>query len=190
MLPAPVSEALRVVAFVLPLGVDTFALAAALGTLRPPFRTRVRISALFVLFEVGMPLIGVLAGHATAALVGRWSEWLAAALLIGLGVWFLVRRDEDEDERASRLLSANPLMAAILGVSISLDELAIGFSLGLSGLPLVPVLIAIGVQTVVASQLGFALGRLIGERLREGAERLAGLAFVALGVFLVVERLV
>lgn len=137
-----------------------------------------------------MPLVGVLVGHTVAAAVGNWSEWLAAALLVGLGIWFLVRRDEAEEERASRLLSANPLMTAALGVSISLDELAIGFSLGLSGLPLVPVLIAIGIQTVVASQLGLALGNRIGERLREGAERLAGLAFVALGLFLVVERLV
>lgn len=54
-------------------------------------------------------------------------------------------------------------------------------------LPLVPVLIAIGIQTVVASQLGLALGRLIGERVRAGAERLAGLAFVALGIFLIAE---
>ena len=190
MVPAPAAEAARVVAFVLPLGLDTFAVAAVLGTLRPPVRTRIRVSALFVAFEVGMPLVGVLVGHTVAAAVGNWSEWLAAALLVGLGIWFLVRRDEAEEERASRLLSANPLMTVALGVSISLDELAIGFSLGLSGLPLVPVLIAIGIQTVVASQLGLALGNRIGERLREGAERLAGLAFVALGLFLVVERLV
>ncbi len=137
-----------------------------------------------------MPLIGVLCGHTVAGFAGRWSEWLAAALLVGVGVWFLVRRDEGDGGKASRLLSANPAMAALLGASISLDELAIGFSLGLSRLPLVPVLIAIGVQTVVASQLGLALGRLIGERVREGAERLAGLAFVALGAFLIVERLV
>lgn len=137
-----------------------------------------------------MPLIGVLVGHTVAAIVGNWSEWLAAALLIGLGTWFLVRRDEGEEERSSRLLSANPLMTVVLGVSISLDELAIGFSLGLSGLPLIPVLVAIGVQTVVASQLGLALGNLIGERVREVAERSAGLAFVALGVFLIIERLV
>lgn len=184
------SESARVAAFVLPLGVDTFTVAAALGTLRLPLRTRIRISALFVLFEVGMPLIGVLFGHTIAAFIGSWGEWFAAALLIGLGIWFLVRRDEDEDERASRLVSANPLMTVVLGVGISLDELAIGFSLGLSGLPLVPVLIAIGIQTVVASQLGFALGRLIGERVRERVERLAGLAFVALGAFLIVERLI
>lgn len=184
------AEAATVVAFVLPLGIDTFALAATLGTLRPPGRTRIRVSALFVLFEVGMPLVGVLSGHTAAALIGRWSEWFAAGLLVAVGIWFLVRRDEGEEEQAARLLSANPLMAAVLGVSISLDELAVGFSLGLSRLPLIPVLVAIGVQTLVASQLGFGLGSLVGERIREGAERLAGLAFVALGVFLIVERVI
>jgi threonine/homoserine/homoserine lactone efflux protein len=42
----------------------------------------------------------------------------------------------------------------------------------------------------VGSQLGLALGALIRERVREGAERLAGVAFVALGLFLIVERVV
>jgi manganese efflux pump family protein len=186
---SPLAETAKVVAFVLPLGIDTFAVAAGLGTLRPPLRTRIRVSTLFVVFEVGMPLVGVLVGHTLGAVTGSWSDWLAAAVLIGVGVWSLVRRDEGEEKRASRLLSANPLVAAALGVSISLDELAIGFSLGLSNLPLVPVLVAIGVQTVVASQLGLAPGALVRQRMREGAERLAGVAFVALGLFLIAERL-
>lgn len=46
MVPAAAAEAVRVVAFVLPLGIDTSALAAALETLRPPLRSRIPVSAL------------------------------------------------------------------------------------------------------------------------------------------------
>jgi putative Mn2+ efflux pump MntP len=74
-------------------------------------------------------------------------------------------------------------------VSISLDELAIGFSLGLARLPTVPVIIAIAVQAFLAAQLGLLLGTRIGERFREAAERLAGIALIALGLFLIAERL-
>jgi hypothetical protein len=45
---------------VLPLGLDTFAIAAALGIVGTTSATRRRISALFTAFEAGMPLIGVL----------------------------------------------------------------------------------------------------------------------------------
>jgi len=76
-----------------------------------------------------------------------------------------------------------------LGISISLDELAIGFSLGLVRLPVVPVIIAIAVQALLASQLGLALGHLISERFRERAEQLAAVALIGLGGYLITERL-
>jgi hypothetical protein len=49
---------LKLLAFVLPLGVDSFVMAAALGTGWPTRRQRWRLSALFVAFEGGVPLIG------------------------------------------------------------------------------------------------------------------------------------
>jgi putative Mn2+ efflux pump MntP len=76
-----------------------------------------------------------------------------------------------------------------LGISISLDELAIGFSLGLVRLPVVPVIIAIAVQALLASQLGLALGRRISGRFRERAEQLAAVALIGLGGYLITERL-
>lgn len=74
-------------------------------------------------------------------------------------------------------------------MNVSLDELAIGFSLGLARLPTVPVIIAIGAQAFLAAQLGLQLGGRIGERFREAAERLAGIALIALGLFLITEHL-
>ena len=76
----------------------------------------------------------------------------------------------------------------LLGVSISMDELAIGFSLGLTRLPVVPVIVAIAVLALVASQLGLALGAAVGERFRERAEQVAALALIALGGYLIAER--
>jgi manganese efflux pump family protein len=51
---------LKLLAFVLPLGLDSFAVAAAIGTLQiMTWWQRLRISLVFVIFEGGMPLIGV-----------------------------------------------------------------------------------------------------------------------------------
>ncbi len=86
------------------------------------------------------------------------------------------------------MVSAHGPALILVGLSVSLDELAIGFTLGLLRVPVLPILIAIGAQAFAASQLGFGLGAL-SRRFREGAERLTGIALIALGVILLVERL-
>ena len=179
---------IRLLAFVLPLGVDSFAVAAALGAARPAgMAMRLRISLIFVIFEAGMPLIGLAAGGGLARVIGTTADYLAGAAVIGVGVWMLAGRDDDED-KAERLSGTHGLAVIALGVSISMDELAIGFSLGLVRLPVVPVIVASGGQALVASQLGLALGAVVGERFRERAEQAAALALIALGGYLIAER--
>ena len=184
----------KLLAFVLPLGLDSFAVAAALGAAgKVTGRLRWRISLLFLAFEAGMPLIGLAAGAPLAHAIGHVADYLAAAAVIGVGAWMLRPGDDDDEERkAGRLVTAHGAALVGLGVSISLDELAIGFSLGLArlpALPVLPVIIAIGAQAFLAAQLGLALGARIGERFREAAERIAGLVLIGLGLFLIAERL-
>jgi manganese efflux pump family protein len=179
---------LKLLAFVLPLGLDSFAIAAALGTRRASAAQRWRVSALFVGFEAAMPLVGLAAGVPVARLAGTLAEYIAAAALIAVGIWMIFSGDSDEDA-AARMLATRGLAAVVLGLSISLDELAIGFTLGLAHLPVVPVIIAIAVQALIASQAGLALGSRIGEKWRERAERLAGIMLAVLGLVLIARRL-
>ena len=180
---------LKLLAFVLPLGLDSFAVAAAIGAAGPVTAgQRLRISVIFVAFEAGMPLIGLTLGGSLARAIGDIADYVAAAAVIGVGAWMLAHSDDDE-QAAGRLLATRGTAVVALGVSISLDELAIGFSLGLVRLPLIPVIIAIGVQALLAAQLGLSLGARISEHLRERAEQVAGVALILLGGILIVERL-
>lgn len=181
---------LRLLAFVLPLGVDSFAVAAALGAAGLAGAVeRLRVSAIFVLFEAGMPLIGLAAGGGLARAIGSVADYVAAAAVIGLGIFMLAHRDDEAEEQAAgRLRTTRGFAIIALGLSISLDEFAIGFSLGLVRLPVVPVIIAIAIVALIASQIGMALGNRITERFRERAEQLAALALIILGVYLVAER--
>lgn len=185
----------KLLAFVLPLGLDSFAVAAAIGAAGARgWRVRLRISLIFVIFEAGMPLVGLAVGGGLARVIGPAADYVAAAAVIVLGVWMLysARADDDDDDNAAaaRLASATGPAAILLGLSISMDELAIGFSLGLARLPVVPVIVAIALLALIASQLGLALGAVISERFREHAEQLAGLALVALGGYLIASRAV
>ena len=182
---------LKLLAFVLPLGLDSFAVAAAIGAMQvTTVWQRLRISLIFVLFEGGMPLIGLGLGTALARGIGQVAGYLAGAAVIAIGAWMLLAGDKDEEEKASRITTSRGLALIALGISISLDELAIGFTIGLAHLPVTAVIVAIALQAFLAAQLGLAVGAKIGERWRERAEQVAGIALMLLGAYLITEQLV
>jgi manganese efflux pump family protein len=182
---------LKLLAFVLPLGLDSFAVAAALGASRvSTVWQRLRISLVFVIFEGGMPLIGLVAGSALARGIGRIADYLAAAAVIGIGLWMVLAGGKDEEGNADRIMTSRGLALVGLGISISLDELAIGFGIGLVRLPVGAVIVAIALQAFAAAQLGLAIGAKIAERWRARAERVAGIALILLGAYLVAQQLI
>ena len=178
----------KLIALVLPLGLDTFAVAAAIGMAGVSVRQRRRISVLFTAFEAGMPLVGLALGAPLGHAVGAVADYLAIGVLVGFGAYTLLAKDEEEQD-ISELVDARGTRALLLGLSISLDELAVGFTFGLLRLPVVPVIALIAVQTAVVSQLGLHLGNRISEHRRERAEQLAGVALLVLGLVLLVEKL-
>ena len=181
---------LKLILFVLPLGLDTFAVAAALGMGGLPKRERLRVSVLMSGFEMAMPVIGLLVGRALGQLVGNAADYLAIAVLALLGVWMLLNNeDEDAGRKVGQLVAGRGLALVALGISISLDELAMGFTIGLLRLSIWLAVVLIGAQAFVVSQLGLRLGTRLNASLRERAEQLAGLALLGLAVLLAVEKL-
>ena len=178
----------RVIALVLPLGLDTFAIAAALGMTRLTVSQRVRFGLLFAAFEGGMPIIGLLVGAGLGRVIGGWAEYVAIAALAGLGFYMLFGPDKD-DERVQKLAASTGIAMLVLGLSVSLDELAIGFGLGLLSVPIVPAIILIAAQAFIVSQVGFAIGDRIGEATREGAEKVAAAALILIAAALLVAKI-
>jgi putative Mn2+ efflux pump MntP len=178
---------LKAIVFVIPLALDTFAVSAAIGVAGLPDPQRLRVSATFAGFEMVMPLVGFAVGRSLGGAVGGLADYLAIAVLVAVGVTML---RTDADEAAIARVATNTDGAAILalGLSISLDELAIGFTIGLLHLPILLVVLLIGAQAFVAAQLGHRLGARLGDRITEGAEKLAGVLLVLLGVALLIQR--
>jgi manganese efflux pump family protein len=98
----------------------------------------------------------------------------------------LAERDPADLLAAGR---AGVVAAVGLGLSISLDELAIGFSAGLLRVPLAALVVLVALQAFVATQVGLRLGARVPVRAREGLERGAGLVLVTLGLVLLAEQL-
>lgn len=179
----------RLLALVLPLCLDTFAVATALGMAGLSARLRLRLGLVFAAFEGGMPLIGLFLGAALGRVLGGVADYVAGLAIVGIGIHMLVASEGQEEDSARRLIDAGGLTLVGLGLSISMDELAIGFALGLARVAIVAAVVLIAVQAFFVSQIGFQVGRRVGERVREGAERMAGIVLICLGIFLVVAKL-
>lgn len=175
------------IALLIPLTLDTFVLSAALGLAGLPKKHRLKTSLVLATFEAVMPAVGVLIGTKLGEVFGHFAGYTAAAI-IGIAGLILLKPGnaaKKEKQRAKLLAHTRGLAIIDLGISISLDELAIGLSLGLLGISLWLAAILIGLQAFFASQLGFYLGGHLSDRLREGAERITGLILIALAIFLI-----
>ena len=180
---------IRLILLVLPLGLDTFAVSAALGMGGLPKSQRLRVSLLMSSFEMAMPVIGLLLGRALGQLVGSTADYTAIAVLILLGLWMLTHEEQDDEGKATQLPASTGVFLLAIGVSISLDELAMGFTIGLLHLPLWPAVVLIGAQAFLVAQLGLRVGSRANATLRDRAEQLAGLALLGLAALLAAEKL-
>ncbi|HEY0345822.1 MAG TPA: manganese efflux pump [Solirubrobacteraceae bacterium] len=176
--------------FVLPLGLDTFAVSAALGLHGLPRRRRLRVSLLLTGFELAMPVVGLLLGRGLGAAIGGLAGYVAAAALFVLGLTMLREDAEGEEEKVAAVTDAAWPALLALGVGISLDELAMGFTIGLLHLPLWLTVALIGAQAFLAAQVGLAVGARLGRGAGEWSERLAGGAMIGLAALILVERLI
>jgi len=110
-----------------------------------------------------------------ASVLGESAHWIAGALLAALGVWMLLH---DNDENGAEL-GAGALLAIAFAVSI--DEVAVGVSLGLAGVPLIPLAATIAVWVFAATMAGLTFGSKLAGRLQDHAGTAAAVALIVLG---------
>ncbi len=179
----------------LSLGLDTLAVALSLGIAGLPRARWVRVGLSFALFEGLMPVVGLLIGRHLSGILGEVAAYAAAGLLIVLGGYEIREALADDDTEQAGTGASPAAMPAVglrstlfRGLSVSLDELAVGFSLGVLHVPLAPALGYVAVQAFVLTFVGLWLGGRVGARLGERAELAAGVLLVLLGIAMIVSE--
>lgn len=168
------------------LGLDTLAVSLGLGLSGLPRNRWLKVGLTFALFEGLMPVVGLLVGQGLGAALGAIATYVAAGILVvigGLEIKEAILDDDDDDEAIDFFPSAEKKRPLILtGLSVSLDELAVGFALGVLHVPLGPALAYIAVQAFALTFVGLLIGQRLGKRLGERAELAAGVVVALLGV--------
>lgn len=162
------------------LGLDNFRVAIALGTVPFGLKRAVQVALTFGLWDTVMPLIGLVIGNRIGEHVGDVAEYVGAAALGGYGVFLIVsglRNPEPKELDHPWALFGIPL-------TLSLDNLFAGASLGLLGLSPWLSAAVFGIMTALLSLVGLQLGRVAARLVRIRADLVSGVTLVIAAVAL------
>jgi manganese efflux pump family protein len=162
------------------LSLDNFRVSIALGTVPFGLKRAVQVALTFGLWDTIMPLIGLLIGRRIGEAVGDVAELMGAAALGGYGLFLVIsalRKPEPDELDHPWALFGIPL-------TLSLDNLFAGASLGLLGLSPWFSAAVFGVMTAVLSLGGLLVGRFAARLIRIRSDLLAGVTLIAAAVAL------
>lgn len=166
-------------------GLSNFGGAVGLGVLPITRRHRVEIALVFFAMEFLMPVLGLLLGARLAGGIGSRASLAAGLVLIGIGIYTLW---ETRRETRDLTIPIRRRTVVLLAIALSLDNLVVGFGLGLLGAPVAVAAGFMGLSSLVLTIIGLELGRQLGKRVGERAELFSGSVLIAAGIFVLIHR--
>ncbi|HEY8762263.1 MAG TPA: manganese efflux pump [Candidatus Dormibacteraeota bacterium] len=169
----------------LSVGLSNFAGSIGIGLSGVDARTRLRVGIAFGLFEGLMPVLGLFIGQAVAGTIGSYGRYLGAGLLVLTGfytIWQSFRTGKVERDEEKGILDTRQLL--IIGAALSLDNLIVGFALGVYNVSIVLAAVVMAIVSVGLSLLGLELGSRLGSRVGEYSEMAGGGVLVLVGIAL------
>jgi putative Mn2+ efflux pump MntP len=168
------------------LSLDSFRVSLGLGTLKLSRLRQLQIVIAFGVCDALAPLIGLLIGQSLLKIVGPWVEHIGPLLLCAYGVYviYIAKRcagtETGETDR---------WMVLGLPLSLSLDNLIAGTTLGMIGFPILLSVMIIGVMSSLFAFVGLRLGRTAVNLLRFRADLVGGVVLIFIALTFVVQDL-
>ncbi len=177
------------------LAMDCFTVSIVSGVImgRCDWRVVLRMSFLFGLFQAVMPLIGWFATSRFADYIESFDHWIAFTLLVFLGVRMI--RESFHPDDAQHFNPSRLRTQLVLAVATSIDALAIGISLVLTGyrslhqlsFPLWTIGLGSFLFGITGQLLGVRFGSAIRHRLKP--ELLGGAILIFIGIKILASHL-
>ncbi len=138
-------------------------------------------------FQGAMPVIGFVLTSLFASLITSISHWIAFGLLLFIGGSMIREALSKEEEEVDDSFAFRTMLA--LAVATSIDALAMGVTLNLSGANIFVAAPLIAVTTAALSPIGLKVGNLFGAKYKSRAELAGGIVLVGLGIKILLEGL-
>ena len=182
--------------FLLAVGVsmDAFAVAICKGLAmkKATLKASAVVGGWFGGFQALMPLIGFFLGtiFAEAEAIQRVDHWVAFGLLAVIGGSMLKESFEKGCDCENHNADLSFKTMFVMAVATSIDALAVGISLAMTGDVNIWIAISfIGLTTFAFSAVGVKLGNVFGCRFEKKAQLAGGIILILLGVKIVLEHL-
>ena len=176
----------QIVALAAAVGLDNGLAAIGLGAAGMTRRHQMQTALLFAVLEGLMPLIGVIIGHGAAAVIGRNARYVGVFVLAGAGLYSLLKR-EPQTQEGTRGQPQFGVSVILLGIALSLDNLTVGFGLGLLQVSVGWAAIVFGAMSLGMTIAGLEIGRWLGRRVSLSADKLCGVVLLATAGILLLQ---
>ncbi|HAP93186.1 MAG TPA: manganese efflux pump MntP [Desulfotomaculum sp.] len=178
-------ETITLFLLALALGTDAFSLCLGIGMAGITRRQIIMISLSVLAFHIIMPLAGWQIGGVAGKLLGQAASVAGALLLLYLGVRMIWHALRGDSAIAPRIVLLKGWGVLLIGLGVSMDALAVGFTLGTQGVSLLLTALVFGLVAGLMTLCGLLLGRWLGYRIGERAQLVGGVVLVGIGVKLV-----
>nr|MDO8081240.1 manganese efflux pump MntP family protein [Candidatus Freyarchaeota archaeon] len=172
------------------LAIDCFAVSISSGITIKQVRIRdaVKIGLFFGGFQVGMPVLGWLAGTGLEDFVSGVDHWIALGLLGIIGGRMIYEAlKKEEDVREINPLSLHVLL--MLSIATSIDALAVGVSFAFLGVFILNPIIVIGAVAFLLSFIGVFAGARFGQIFKNKIKIVGGLILIGIGLKILIQDL-
>ncbi|MGQ9824504.1 MAG: manganese efflux pump MntP [Desulfotomaculales bacterium] len=166
----------------LALGTDAFTLCLGIGTAGVSAGQTALISLSVLAFHIFMPLLGWQAGEVAGRLLGEAAGIVGAGILLFLGARMVRQSFLEDCPEGPEFVLVRGWGMLILAFSVSVDALAVGFTLGVTGAGLLLTALTIGLVAGLMTLGGLLLGRWLGRRVGGRAQLFGGLILIGMGV--------
>jgi putative Mn2+ efflux pump MntP len=172
------------------LAMDAFAVSLASGASRrlTSKRATFRLSFHFGLFQFMMPVLGWFMGLKIAPLFGTFDHWIAAGLLVFVGIR-MIRAAFSGIQETYRQDPSKGINLVILSVATSIDALAIGLSLAMLNINIWYPGLIIGIITGFLSVIGIKLGKKLGIIFGRKMEFIGGMILIFIALKILAENI-
>jgi manganese efflux pump family protein len=164
----------------LPLALDVFAAGLVFGLAGLERSRWVGIAFGFAAIGGTLMAVGILLGDVLEGTFGTVALYIAAAVLLVIGLRGISHGIQSGDGGTTTSLSTRKIAATALAIAV--DKLAVGLSFAVLEAPLGTMVVIVAGQVFVATLLGLSLGKRLGTRAGDAAEIIAGFVFTGLGL--------